>query len=162
MLNLTDSEKAERLISMNGFGDKTPTQGLREMLKLMLDNEKENPGSLFRQLFLRQLPPDVQNFLAQTSHTGTTAADLKKLAAEADRYYRSTGSRVAAVYTSSGWQTESLDEDELGIDAISGRVLCKYHKKFGKAAKSCEKNRGKRCDWTANPPKKAENSNGRA
>ena len=60
---ISEVEKAERLLNMNGLGDKTPSQCLSSML--MLVPKGQEPGFLFRQLFLRQLPGEVHTQLAQ-------------------------------------------------------------------------------------------------
>ena len=92
---LSDDEKADRLLDWNGLGDKTPSQCLASMLQLVPNSQ--DPGFLFRQIFLRQLPQEVRTQLAQTTKTGTTAKDLRELAAEADKYFETAGSRISAI-----------------------------------------------------------------
>ena len=126
------------------------------MLKLV--PEAENPGFLFRRIFLRQLTPEVRNNLAQTEHTESTVGSLRQLAKQADNYYHSTGARINAVATSAGF-----DDHELGVDAVTGRVLCFIHTKYGPKTRSCGKAKGERCDWVTKPPKRSQgNANGRA
>ena len=157
-LSLSVNEKADKLLDLNGFGDKIPSQGLQAMLRLVPAEEAENPGFLFRRIFLRQLTPDVRNNLAQTEHTASTVDSLRQLAKQADRYFHSTGARINAVVRQSG-----LDAEELGVDAITGKVLCWNHKKFGVKAWKCGKANGARCDWTGKPPQKPQGkANGRA
>ena len=43
-------------------------------------------------------------------------------------------------------------EAELGVDAVTRRVICRYHKKYGSATKRCKKTKGFCCDWTTKPP----------
>ena len=152
---LSDSEKADRILDMNGLGDKTPSQCLSSMLLLVPQAEAQDPGFLFRQVFLRQLPSDVRTHLAQTTKTGTTSAILRELAADADKYFSSTGSRIASVsppvvLPSSQVQTEA------DVSAVSNQggnprhrsqgpvwgpkpsyTLCFYHARFGDKARSC-------------------------
>ena len=142
-LSLSTNEKADKLLAMNGFGDKIPSQGLQAMLKLVSEGEAENPGFLFRRVFLLQLTADVRNNLAQTEHTSSTVDSLRLLAKQADHYYHSTGARINAIAASSG-----SDVEEWNVDAVAGKVLCQFHKKFGHKAWTCLKNRGKRCDLT--------------
>ena len=101
---VSDDEKAERLLTMDGLGDKTPSQCLSNMLLQVPDGQE--PGFLFRRLFLRQLPSEVRTQLAQSSKTGTKAEDLRGLALEADKYFASAGARIASVsgtaYTNEG------------------------------------------------------------
>ena len=82
----------------------------------------------------------------------------KSLAKQADHYYHSSGARINAVAASVGF-----DDDELGVDAVTGRVLCFFHTKYGPKARSCKKAKGKRCKWTTKPLKRSQgNSNGQA
>ena len=130
--SISDDEKAERLLDMNGLGDKTPSQCMSSML--MLVPEGQDPGFLFRKIFLRQLPTEVQTHLAQTSKVGTKAADLRELALEADKYFATAGSRISSVQGSTDCSLEAE------IDAVAtrgGRTLCFYHKKFGDRATKC-------------------------
>ena len=157
-LSLSCNEKADKLLDLNGFGDKTPSQGLQAMLKLVPATEADNPGFLFRRIFLRQLTPDVRNNLAQTEHTASTVDSLRQLAKQADRYYHSTGARINAIAASGGSNAE-----ELGVDAVDGKVLCQFHKKFGHKAWTCSKTKGKRCDWTGKLASRPQgNASGRA
>ena len=74
------NKKVEKLLDLNGFGDNIPSQGLQAMLILVPEVEAENPGFLFRQIFLRQLTPKVRNNLAQTEHTERPVGSLRQLA----------------------------------------------------------------------------------
>ena len=140
--NISDSEKANRILNMDGLGDKTPSECLSDML--MLVPKGQEPGFLFRQVFLRLLPAEIQTQLAQTTKTGTTATILRELAAEADKYFASTGARITSVsgtsYTDKGGSPI--------VNATSTRQLCFYHRKFGKNAKKCQRP----CDWVTKLP----------
>ena len=85
---------------MDGLGDRTPTQCLATMLNWV--PEGEEPGFLFREHFLRQLPAQVRTSLAQTTKTGSSREDLEELAEEADRYFRSMGARISAIQRAGG------------------------------------------------------------
>ena len=140
--NISDSEKANRILNMVGLGDKTPSECLSDML--MLVPKGQEPGFLFRQVFLRLLPAEVQIQLAQSTKTGTKAEDLRGLAAEADKYFASAGARISSV---SG--TSHTDEGGSPIvNAATNRQLCFYHKRFGKDAKKCQRP----CDWVTKLP----------
>ena len=138
---ITEDEKADRLLDLNGLGDKTPSQGLTDILNLVPRGQE--PGFLIRRIFLRQLPSDVRSHLAQSSNRGTTKADLRALALEADRHFSSMGSRISAVSRISGkdLRVVSDDFDDSGINAVSGPgkpKLCFYHTRFGEKAQKCE------------------------
>ena len=138
---ISDREKAAKLLDMNGLGDKTPSQCLTVMLNLVPNGQ--DPGFLFRELFLRQLPNDIQTQLAQSLKTGTGPDDLRALALEADKYFSSMGSRISAV---SSWMADDFEDTD--INAISGRKLCFFHARFGNKAKKCEPP----CQWTTSRP----------
>ncbi len=157
-LSLSCNEKADKLLDLNGFGDRIPSHGLQAMLKLVPEVEAEHPGFLFRRIFLRQLTPEVRNNLAQTEHTENTVGSLRLLAKQADKYYHSTGASINAVAASVG-----SDDRELGVDAVTGKVFCFIHTKYGSKARSCGKAKGARCDWVMKPSKRSQgNANGRA
>ena len=65
----TQAEKDQELLSLNGLGDRKPSELLQHMQNLNAD-----PATLFKALFLAQLPPDVRRILATSSKTET--ADL--------------------------------------------------------------------------------------
>ena len=133
---ITDSEKANRILDMNGLGDKTPSQCL---------NGGQEPGFLFREVFLRQLPTEVRTQLAQTTKTGTTEVALRELATEADKYFASTGSRIASVTGPSASSPESdvhaVSSHGTGQTSRPNRgdtfSFCYFHAMFGENAKKC-------------------------
>ena len=130
---------------MNGIGDKTPSQCLSSML--MLVPSGQDPGFLFRELFLRQLPSEVRAHLAQSTKTGTKAKDLRELAAEADKHFTSVGARISSVSETLSEGPNSSAFPQWNVDAVSGRQLCYFHRRFGKNAKKCEQP----CSWTKTP-----------
>ena len=151
---------------MDGLGDRTPSQCLVTMLNLV--PEDEEPGFLFRELFLMQLPEQVRTSLAQTTKTRSTREELEELAEEADRYFRSMGARISAIgafpvsaigaaafpvaagltqaHQSSPLPISGLEEwsrDQL-INALAKTTgLCLAHAKFGEKAHSCRSP----CSW---------------
>ena len=128
---ISDRERASKLLDMNGLGDKTPSQCLTTMLNLVPDAEAQDPGFLFREIFLRQLPNDVQTQLAQSTRTGTSTTELRALALEADKYFSSIGSRISTISR----MAESADDFD--VNAVSNRQFCYYHSKFGDKATKC-------------------------
>ena len=162
---LTTSEKASRILDMDGLGDRTPTQCLTIMLNWV--PAEEAPGFLFREQFLRQLPVQVRTSLAQTTNTGSDRASLRALADEADKYFRSMGARISAIASANPWlphpgagaspgpgvqqlstpgtavELESWSRDQL-VNAVLGKKLCFFHTRFGAKAKKCEQP----CQWS--------------
>ena len=154
---LTTSEKASRILDMDGLGDRTPTQCLTIMLNWV--PAEEAPGFLFREQFLRQLPVQVRTSLAQSNHTGSKREDLRALAEEADKYFRSMGARISAIATATNpgpgpgvqqlstpgtaVELENWSRDQL-VNAVLGKKLCFFHTRFGAKAKKCEQP----CQWS--------------
>ena len=71
---LTDDQKADRLLDLQGLGDWTPSQLCAYIQGLAVDR-----NSLFRRIFLRQLPEDVRVQLAALGE-----GNLPELARRAD------------------------------------------------------------------------------
>ena len=107
---------------MDGLGDKTPSQCMTMMLNLLPAGEE--PGFLFREHFLRQLPTDIRTQLVQSTRTGTGQADLRALATEDDNYFLSMGSRISAVAVAVGYMIKT----HIGLSTmVLGTALIKYH-----------------------------------
>lgn len=120
--DLSESERAAALFSLNGLGDSKPTQLMDNMLALLGDHE---PCFLFKHLFLQQLPGYIRTALATT-----TLTDYRQLAMEADKYY----------ITAQPARTVSIDTP--GVQAVQKStntrdVICWYHRKYGNKAKRC-------------------------
>ena len=71
----TQAEKDQELLSLNSLGDKKLSELLQHMKNLNAEL-----ATLFKALFLAQLPPVVRRILATSSKT-----DIAELASEADR-----------------------------------------------------------------------------
>jgi hypothetical protein len=140
----TQAQKDQDILNINGLGDKKPSELLQHMNNLNAD-----PKTLFKALFLAQLPPEVRQILALSDKT-----DIKELAKEADRImevsrfsgtsqvnatggYRKSGGRYPD--SRSGGRNPgdqhpvSMSDQQWPL--IPG--LCKYHSKFGDRARSC-------------------------
>ena len=125
------------MLNLNGLGDKKPSELLQHMKNLNAD-----PNTLFKALFLAQLPPDVQRILATSSKT-----DVNELASVADRITEVTrltqDVQVNATGTSRGPPQQSQrgqihtgpSRSRRQMSKIPG--LCKYHSTFGDQAKKC-------------------------
>ena len=166
---LTKSEKASRIIDKDGLGDQTPTQCLTIMLNWV--PAEEQPGFLFREHFLRQLPSQVRTSLAQSTSTGSTREDLRALAEEADKYFRSMGARISAIQTAARpgpgspvsvpGPSSNLDDwsrDQLVSAVLSKRGLCQGHVKYGAKSWYCRAP----CSWTGPPPQGKPGSGSRS
>ena len=70
----TQPEKDQELLNLNGLGDKKPSELLQHMRNLNVD-----PKTLFKALFLAQLPSEVRRILASSEKT-----EIEDLALQAD------------------------------------------------------------------------------
>ena len=122
---LSSSERAAALLDLPGLGDMKPTQLLNRMKELFPEDEKPCSCCLFRELFLRQLPPDVRSHLADKAKL-----PLDELAAEADNFFTSTGQRVNSVHAEA---VVSAAREQ----APRSERLCFFHERFGKKARKC-------------------------
>ena len=132
----TQLQKDQELLNLNGLGDRKPSELLQHMRILNRD-----PSTLFRALFLNQLPPDVRRILAQTSD-----ADLETLAKTADRVMEVNCTSACSI------QQEETDSYHGDVNVLHRTqrsqqrpkpttptfVLCKYHSRFATKARSCE------------------------
>ena len=86
-------EKDQELLNLNGLGDRKPSELLQHMKNLNVD-----PNTLFKALFLAQLPPVIRRILATSAKT-----DIGELAIEADRI-----TEVSRL--SNDWQVNAINE----------------------------------------------------
>ena len=125
----TQVEKDQELLNLNGLGDKKPSELLQHMKNLNAD-----PNTLFKALFLTQLPPDVRRILATSSKT-----DIDELATEADRITEvarlTQDVQVNAAGASRG-QPQQSQRGPRPMSKIPG--LYKYHSTFGNKVRKCE------------------------
>ena len=139
----TQAQKDQEILNINGLGDKKPSELLQHMNNLNAD-----PKTLFKALFLAQLPPEVRQILALSDKT-----DIKELAKEADRVMEvsrlSGTSQVSSIgFRKSGGRNPDsrsggrnpgdqhpVSKSDQQWPLLPG--LCKYHSKFGDRARSC-------------------------
>ena len=125
------------MLNLNGLGDKKLSELLQHMKNL-----NANPNTLFKALFLAQLPSDVRRILATSSKT-----DIKELASEADRITEITRLTQHVQVNATGTPRGPTQQSQLGqcrtgpsrsrrqMSKIPG--LCKYHSTFSDQAKKC-------------------------
>ena len=134
---MTQAEKDQELLSLNGLGNKKPSELLQHMKNLNAES-----ATLFKALFLAQLPPDVRRILATSSKT-----DIAELASEADRIMEVTRLTQDAQVNAAGTVRGSTQRNQPGeLRTGPGRSgtpmtklpgLCKYHSTFGDQARKC-------------------------
>lgn len=132
---LSAAERADKLLSLPGLGDRSAVDLMDNMLSLL---GADDGGFLFPHLFLRQLPPPVRATLANSP--SLTAGDFRGLAEEADRILLSSrGASVQSVTSDSPHSTTIVDPVmAAGVSTPRQRsVLCFYHRRFGAKAHRC-------------------------
>lgn len=79
LFELSELEKADRLLSLNGLGDSKPSELMEKMLAVL---GAADPAFLFTHIFLRQLPAPVRTALASSplssSRFGAKAKQCRK------------------------------------------------------------------------------------
>ena len=139
---LSDDERADRLLDIAELGDRRPSELAEEILRL---NGQHGGHFLLRRIFIRALPSALRNVLAASE-----TQDLRDLGLEADRIIATTrrancSASIAAAAAAAADEHFLPSQD---IDAIgSERRLCFYHKQFGSRATRCRAP----CDWSSKP-----------
>ena len=133
----TQPEKDQELLNLNGLGDKKPSELLQHMRNLNVD-----PETLFKALFLAQLPSEVRRILASSEKT-----EIEDLALQADRITEAsrltTESQVNATGDFRKPGHHHAQNKSQRVNTKSDQTwpllpgLCKYHSKFGEHARSC-------------------------
>ena len=138
----TQAEKDQDLLNLNGLGDRKPSELLQHMKNLNVD-----PATLFKALFLAQLPSDVRRILATSEKT-----DIGDLAAEADRITEisklTQENQVNATSSVRGSSHRQAPGDfRTGAGGARTRKplttwtttpgMCDYHSTFGDQARKC-------------------------
>ena len=148
---LSDSERAARLLRLSGLGDRRPSQLMEEMLHL---HGGKPICYLFKELFLQQLPPVVRAHLSDADFT-----DPRQVALQADRLWRDSLQAqppISAVIDSSPPPSEvgeimpvthanpatrskrSSVKSGVGTKPRAPQPsLCFYHRRFGASAQHC-------------------------
>ncbi|XP_077439341.1 uncharacterized protein LOC144062164 [Vanacampus margaritifer] len=135
--SLSDSERADRLLSLPGLGDGTAVDLMDKMLSLLGSDEG---GFVFPHIFLRQLPPPVRAVLA--NFACLASCDYRALAEEADRVLLATR-RFAVQSVAADHLLEATPD--AGPTVVAGvvtrkrreRALCFFHQRFGIKARRC-------------------------
>lgn len=119
LFELSELEKADRLLSLNGLGDSKPSELMERMLAVL---GAADPSFLFAHIFLRQLPAPVRTALA--SSPLPSSRDYRALAVEADRIF--LANRQQFVHALLPTQRRQHKDG-----------WCYYHSRFGAKAKQC-------------------------
>jgi hypothetical protein len=130
----TQARKGAELLGLAGLGDRKPTALLRNMRSLNSDAD-----TLFRALFLQQLPSDVRGVVASLNLT-----TLDELAVAADHYMEANPtSGSSSVFAASMSNRSNLHDRRSRRTTFdrnvnpAGNFVCHYHATYGPRARSC-------------------------
>ena len=137
-LDAMKNKKVEGVVFMPPMGDERPTAIMDRMLALLPDDaNREQPGFLFRTLFLRKLPADIRYHLIALKEES-----MRSLAEKGDVLWSTRPS--AALHSC----IEPTDEECMAVAAPPprrGGGFCWYHATYGKDASKCRTP----CSWKA-------------
>lgn len=125
---LSEPERARKLLSLPGLGDSKPSELMDHMLTLLGDHQ---PCFLFKELFLQQMPGNVRTALASSP-----LKDPRALAREADKVFNANRQPSPAVV----FPTVAPSYEANAIAAAQHQPtsgLCYFHARFGPRAKKC-------------------------
>lgn len=137
LFELSEMEKADRLLSLTGLGDCRPSELMEKMLAVL---GSADPSFLFTHIFLRQLPTPVRTALASSPVSSTK--DYRAIAAEADRIFLANRQQFVNALLPAQSSPLSREDTLDTVSAVAARRqpddgLCYYHSRFGARAKQC-------------------------
>lgn len=141
---LTEYERASRILHMPVLGDGSPSKLMDDMLDLL---GHHSPGLLFRTAFLERLPVDIR-----TQIIGMKITDARKLGQVAnDLWVARTGMEVDGIKQSMKNDSSSLNQAKKA--KAPDMKICRYHAAFGKDARQCIEP----CRWGSKGKRLSEN-----
>lgn len=145
---LSDYQRAEKLLDMQGDVTERPTVTMDRMLALLPEDvSAEDPGFLFKTLFLRKLPVEIRAHLV--AFKGET---MRALAERGDEFWASrtsTSPSINSVHNSSEgeqtWRESHCCQSSLvpptscmvNVVKSSEDALCWYHATYAAKATRC-------------------------
>lgn len=125
---LTEYERAHRILHMPVLGDASPSKLMDDMLDLLGDH---SPGLLFRTAFLQRLPVDVR-----TQLIGMKITDARKLGQIAnDLWAARRGLEIDGIKQSQ--KLGSTSHNQVKQVKVLDMKMCRYHLAYGSDAKRC-------------------------
>ena len=104
----SEQRRLQQLFNAEEFGDRKPTQLLRQMQQLLGEKASATDATFLRELLLQHLPPNVRMVLASTDTT-----DLQQLAQLADKIMEVSTPTVAPFTNSTEVQTLRAEISDL-------------------------------------------------
>lgn len=127
---LTETERADTLLNINGLGDRKPSELMDSMLVLL---GQHKPCILFRQLFLRQLPKSVRLAITNSAH----GEDYRALAQEADNLFNALNSTTFSASVAQTSTPTPTGNHTCWDENNEMNSICYYHRRFGSKARKC-------------------------
>ena len=115
----SQEQKDQELLNLNGLGDRKPSDLLQHMQNLNAD-----PKTLFKALFVSQMPPDVRKILSTSAKT-----DIAELASEADKIVEASSLAASSEVNKVAMPRRPAPSPTSG--------KCWIHAKFGEEARKC-------------------------
>ncbi|KAJ8371859.1 hypothetical protein AAFF_G00299540 [Aldrovandia affinis] len=118
---LSEPERARKLLTLPGLGDSKPSELMDHMLTLLGNHQ---PCFIFRELFMQQMPSQVRATLA-----GSPVKDLRALAREADKVLNSSRMPGPALRVVGAADVQAIREDVIAATQRQRPTagLCYYH-----------------------------------
>lgn len=139
--DLSEQQRAQQLLSIRDLGDRRPSELMDTMLRL--HGKHDSQCYLFKEVFLRALPPAVRQGISNSQEK-----DMRKLAAEADRIFGACASQ--SVHAATSLMSPGIDDRLQELYPVSrprdrrneesrsrDDMLCYFHRRFGAAARQC-------------------------
>ena len=129
VFTLSERERMDILLDMKGLAGRTPTEVMDFMLATLGDNK---PDPLFKRLFERLLPENIQVILANSTFT-----DCHELAKAAQKLYKPNdyGEHVVQKMVATTPKKKITTFPEKSSNNDSG--YCFYHSTYGAKARQC-------------------------
>ena len=125
---LSEYERAARLLNMPNLGDRKPSVLMDEKLGLL---GQHTPCFLFKYIFLQHLPDDIRTILATE-----TFGNSRSLAQRANTLWMDRGAEPTIARTRQ--QAAQRTKPAVRFSSNAKKVgLCFYHKRFGNKAHCC-------------------------
>ncbi|KFD54740.1 LOW QUALITY PROTEIN: hypothetical protein M513_04440 [Trichuris suis] len=144
----SDHKRLQTLLCGMQIGDDKPSRFLQRMLHEVPSNVG-NMNAIIRQLWIQQLPVNVQTCLAQTEED-----DLEKLARLADKVYEVTTAAVSSINTSATAMDNVASELRAEVAELSRRIR-HMEKRFPAHRRRSPSTRRR----SSRPPQRQQNSN---
>jgi hypothetical protein len=131
---LDAEDGASAILDAGPLGADSPSKRMAELLAMFPKGEK--PGALFKEVFLRQLPPHIPPLLKNKEFD-----NLRSLAKAADKLMQPFGSQIDSVRRPTpkprSFSSRPVTAQRTSRPEGVNPSICDFHAKFGSAARNC-------------------------